>query len=56
MDVPLRVIIPITITCFAYVLCRFYIYLEDLISLRMQPADVYLTDIFEPLAIWSLDF
>ncbi|KAM6522766.1 hypothetical protein FALCPG4_012381 [Fusarium falciforme] len=43
MDVPLRIIIPITITCFAYVLCRFYIYLEDLISLRMQPADVYLT-------------
>ncbi|RMJ18285.1 hypothetical protein BHE90_004050 [Fusarium euwallaceae] len=56
MEVPLRIIIPITITCFAYVLCRFYIYLEDLISLRMQPADVYLTDIFEPLAIWSLDF
>ncbi|UPK93742.1 hypothetical protein LCI18_004677 [Fusarium solani-melongenae] len=43
MDVPLRLIIPITITCFAYVLCRFYVYLEDLISLRMQPADVYLT-------------
>lgn len=43
MDVPLRLIIPITITCFAYVLCRFYIYLEDLMSLRLQPADVYLT-------------
>lgn len=42
-EVPLRVIIPITIACFAYCLCRFYIYLEDLISLRLQPADVYLT-------------
>ena len=43
MEVPLRIVIPITITCFIYVLCRFYIYLEDLISLRAQPADVYLT-------------
>lgn len=43
MEVPLRVVIPITVTCFAYVICRLYIYLEDLISLRKQPAAVYLT-------------
>lgn len=43
MEVPLRIIIPITITCFLYCLCRAYIYIEDLISLRLQPAGVYLT-------------
>ncbi|EXK27644.1 hypothetical protein IWW34DRAFT_697593 [Fusarium oxysporum f. sp. albedinis] len=43
MEVPLRVIIPITVACFVYCLCRFYIYIEDLISLRLQPAEVYLT-------------
>ncbi|KAF5643396.1 oxidoreductase [Fusarium tjaetaba] len=40
MEVPLRVIIPITVACFVYCLCRFYIYIEDLISLRLQPAEV----------------
>ncbi|KAH7123373.1 hypothetical protein B0J13DRAFT_566491 [Dactylonectria estremocensis] len=43
MEVPLRIIVPITITCFFYVFCRAYIYLEDLITLRAQPAGVYLT-------------
>lgn len=43
MEVPLRLIVPITITCFIYVFCRLYIYLEDLITLRSQPLGVFLT-------------
>ncbi|CAI6339391.1 unnamed protein product [Periconia digitata] len=43
MEVPLRVLYPVTITCFLYIVCRIYIYFEDFFSLRTQPADVYLT-------------
>lgn len=41
--IPLRVLIPITVSCAIYVICRVYIYLEDFISLREQPFDVYIS-------------
>jgi hypothetical protein len=37
----LRVLIPITVTCALYAICRICIYVEDFISLRQQPSDVY---------------
>jgi len=43
MEVPLRIILPVSITCLLYVLCRVYIYFEDFFGLRQQPAGVYLT-------------
>jgi hypothetical protein len=43
MEVPLRWIIPISIACFIYILCRFYFYIEDFVGLRSQPAGVYQT-------------
>lgn len=38
---PLRVLIPITVTCALYTLCRICIYVEDFTTLRQQPSDVY---------------
>jgi hypothetical protein len=43
MEVPLRIMVPVTITVLLYVLCRLYIYFEDFFTLRQQPAGVYLT-------------
>jgi hypothetical protein len=42
MVVSLRVIIPVSIMCFVYVLARGYIYIEDFMSLRVQPSGVYI--------------
>lgn len=44
MEVPLRVLVPVTIMCFLYVVTRGYIYIEDFISLREQPSGVF-TDV-----------
>lgn len=38
---PLRVLLPVTVTCAVYAICRIFIYVEDFISLRQQPSDVY---------------
>jgi hypothetical protein len=51
--ISLRVLIPITITCVFYVVCRLYIYVEDFVSLREQQSDVYngtslFTSVFGP--------
>ena len=43
MEVPLRIMVPVTITVLLYVLCRLYIYFDDFFALRQQPAGVYLT-------------
>ncbi|OTA87946.1 hypothetical protein M434DRAFT_35086 [Hypoxylon sp. CO27-5] len=43
MAVPLRVIVPVTVTCIIYIICRLFIYVEDFLSLRTQPAGVYVT-------------
>ncbi|KAK1710799.1 hypothetical protein BDP67DRAFT_520873 [Colletotrichum lupini] len=43
MAVPLRVVIPTTIFCALYVFCRAYFYLEDSLSLRVQPQGTYMT-------------
>ncbi|KAK0653058.1 hypothetical protein B0T16DRAFT_407361 [Cercophora newfieldiana] len=43
MALPLHVIIPVTIVCAIYTLCRAYVYIEDYISLRVQPVGVYMT-------------
>lgn len=39
--ISLRVLMPISIICLLYIPCRLYIYIEDFISLREQPAHVY---------------
>lgn len=44
--IPFRVLVPITVTCALYVICRLYIYIEDLISLRQQPSQVYVSTNF----------
>ncbi|KAK8169732.1 hypothetical protein IWX90DRAFT_188549 [Phyllosticta citrichinensis] len=41
--VPLRIIIPVTFLCFLYVMCKIFIYFEDLFALRVQLAGVYVT-------------
>ncbi|KAI1419447.1 hypothetical protein F5Y12DRAFT_793767 [Xylaria sp. FL1777] len=41
MAMPLRVIIPVTVTCVLYVFARGFLYIEDIISLRRQPANIY---------------
>lgn len=43
MAVPLRVIVPVTITCILYIFCRLFLYVEDFLSLRIQPAGIYVT-------------
>ncbi|KAL3450508.1 hypothetical protein BJX65DRAFT_315965 [Aspergillus insuetus] len=42
-NVPLSVLVPVSITCLFYILSRLYIFTEDLISLRVQPAAVYVS-------------
>jgi hypothetical protein len=39
--ISLRVLIPVTITCALYVICRLFIYAEDFVSLREQQSGVY---------------
>ncbi|KAI0812140.1 hypothetical protein GGR55DRAFT_688163 [Xylaria sp. FL0064] len=43
MEMPLRVIIPVTITCVLYIVARGFLYVEDFVSLRHQPAGIYQT-------------
>lgn len=43
MEVPLRVMLPVTITCALYTLCRLFLYVKDFLSLRAQPIGVYYT-------------
>ncbi|KAI0515448.1 hypothetical protein F5B22DRAFT_656120 [Xylaria bambusicola] len=41
MVMPLRVIVPVTVTCVLYIIARGFLYIEDFISLRLQPANTY---------------
>ena len=43
MAIRLHVIGPITVICAIYTICRAYFYVEDYLSLRIQPAGVYVT-------------
>jgi len=43
MALPLHVIVPVTVVCALYATSRVYVYVEDYISLRVQPAGVYMT-------------
>lgn len=43
MALPLRALAAVTIVCVPYTLCRVYLYVEDYISLRVQPVGVYVT-------------
>jgi hypothetical protein len=43
MELPMRVIIPVTVTCVLYIFCRLFMYFEDFFGLREQPAGVYIT-------------
>jgi hypothetical protein len=43
MALPLYVIVPVTTICALYTMCRAYFYIEDYLSLRVQPAGVYVT-------------
>lgn len=43
MAVPLRVIVPVSLICALYICCRLFIYVEDFMSLRAQPAGVYIS-------------
>lgn len=43
MAVPLRVLVPVSVICFLYVCCRLFIYVEDFMSLRSQPAGVFVS-------------
>jgi hypothetical protein len=52
MEIPLRILVPVTITCALYILCRLFIYFEDFFALRAQPAGVYVTvNRFMPLLV-----
>lgn len=42
MGVSFRILLPVTLMCFLYIFARGYIYVEDFISLRVQPSDVYI--------------
>jgi hypothetical protein len=50
LEVPLSMMIPITITCAIYVVCRGYVWFEDLFSLRCLPETAYAT------VNWSIFF
>lgn len=41
MSVSLRVLVPVSFLCVLYVFARGYLYVEDFVSLRSQPAGVY---------------
>jgi hypothetical protein len=41
MEIPLRVTLPILVGTFLYIFCRLFFYVEDVIAIRSQPADVY---------------
>lgn len=43
MELSLKVLLPVTVTCALYVFCRLFIYVEDFISLRSQPAGVFVS-------------
>ncbi len=43
LRVSLRVYVPVLLICIIYALCRVFIYVEDFIGLRSQPAEVYVT-------------
>ncbi|KAI0026046.1 hypothetical protein F4780DRAFT_774245 [Xylariomycetidae sp. FL0641] len=43
MAVPLKVIVPVTVTCVVYVFARLFLYIEDFVALRSQPAGIYVT-------------
>ncbi|QBZ60150.1 hypothetical protein PoMZ_07088 [Pyricularia oryzae] len=43
MEVPLRCILPFLVLRLPYIMCRFYIHLEDFIGSRSQPFGVYMT-------------
>lgn len=43
MALPLRALVAVTVVCVPYTLCRIYLYVEDYMSLRVQPAGVYVT-------------
>jgi hypothetical protein len=52
MEIPLRILVPVTITCALYILCRLFICFEDFFALRAQPAGVYVTvNRFMPLLV-----
>jgi len=40
-DVPLSLIIPVTIACAIYAMCRAYILLEDILTLRQLPTSAF---------------
>lgn len=42
MELPLKVIIPVTILCVLYVFSRAYIWIEDFISVRAQPVGIFI--------------
>ncbi|RYC63594.1 hypothetical protein CHU98_g2629 [Xylaria longipes] len=41
MAMPLRVIVPVMITCVLHIFARGFLYIEDFVSLRLQPANTY---------------
>jgi hypothetical protein len=43
MAIPLRIMVPVTLTCVVYVICRLYLYVEDFLSMRVQPIGIYYT-------------
>lgn len=43
MALPLRVIVPATVVCALYTVCRVYFYVEDFMSLRVQPVGIFVT-------------
>jgi hypothetical protein len=43
LEIPLRVLIPMSIICACYCLCRMYVLIEDLVGLRRLPASAFQT-------------
>jgi hypothetical protein len=43
MEIPLRILVPVTVKCALHRLCGGFIHFEDFLALRAQPAGVYLT-------------
>ncbi|KAI1365239.1 hypothetical protein F5Y08DRAFT_328217 [Xylaria arbuscula] len=43
MEMSLRVLGPVSVTCALYIIARLFLYIEDFASLRAQPADTYQT-------------